>query len=400
MFYGVHESASTRKTLRILTKAKTRPISPLKHDLEANYAEAPLIGDVGLRKEAGADCWLDLLDSEISFQQVGASILDIVVKDHSVRAFVFFALNNEKLTSLVEHLAAEPGLEVIFAGNFNFSKVGTLNLIELCYGDKPFFSERIRETMTRERFGLASDAFIVLYTLENGSGDITRLKAALRSELPALTFERRIHGTDGVEDTRFLVEAITNVNNLHLLNRVRLSRKDRVFNQLPDDLRRENHVCVDGSASMELYGLRKSRDLDLICIGQRLEEKILSLGLNVNNAHYQSLPFSHESVIRNPYFHVQLYGVKFTALAVRQMVLSFGPRSQSARWGEKKERDLQAIAGYFLGRTDSTARWSGFVNTLMTQLRLLLEFLISRVVPRLPKKLVLLLRRIRGSLIS
>ena len=141
---------------------------------------------------------------------------------------------------------------MIFAGNFNFSKVGTLNLIELCYGDKPFFSERIRETMTRERFGLASDAFIVLYTLENGSGDITRLKAALRSELPALTFERRIHGTDGVEDTRFLVEAITNVNNLHLLNRVRLSRKDRVFNQLPDDLRGEYHVCVDGSASMEL----------------------------------------------------------------------------------------------------------------------------------------------------
>lgn len=92
----------------------------------------------------------------------------------------------------------------------------------------------------------------------------------------------------------------------------------------------------------------------------------MSSGLNVNNAHYQSLPFSHESVIRNPYFQVQLYGVKFTALAVRQMVLSFGPRSQSTRWGEKKERDLQAIAGYFLGRTDSTARWSGFVNTLMT----------------------------------
>jgi hypothetical protein len=399
MFYGVQENTSTRELLRTLTSGKTREISVLGSYLPTSESNSKSLVGGRLDNFVRADSWLDLFDLDISYQRVGASILDTVVTDQSVRAFVFFSLNHEKLALLVNHLAAEPGLEVIFAGNYNFSKVGTLNLIELCYGDKPFFTERLRETMTRERFGMATEVFIVLYSLDNGSGDITRLKAALRSQLPALTFERRIHGTDGVVDTRYLVEAITNVNNLHLLNRVRLSRKDRVFTQFPDELRGENHICVDGSATMELYGLRKSRDLDLICIGQGLEVRILAMGLNVNNAHYTSLPFSHEAVIRDPFFHVQLYGIKFTSLAVRQMLMSFGPRSQNANWGAKKSRDMQAIAGYFLGRSDSTARWSGFVNTTMTQLRLFFEFLISRVVPRLPKSLVRVLRRIRSWLV-
>lgn len=341
--------------------------------------------------------WCEMQDLGLSQYEVGSAVLDYCRKTPSSRAFVFFAMEDQLIQLLLESLASDGDVAVIYAADIRLTHTGALNLIELCYGDKHFFSERIREKMTRERFVFSTRAFIVVYEMTAGIDRITALKAGLRQQLPTATFERRIHGTDEIEDTSYLVEAITNPNSLNLLNRVRLSRNDRLISEFPNSLRGNPGVCVDGSATMELYGLRKSRDLDLICL-DKLRSEVLSLGFDVNNDHYAPLPLSHQDVITSPYLHVNLYGIKFTSLAVRQLVLSFGRRSAQAPWTQKKTRDFRLISEYFSERASNHISVDKAVATLATQIRLWFEFAVNRIMPKLPPRLAESIRKVRRGL--
>jgi hypothetical protein len=342
--------------------------------------------------------WFDLLEQGVSRYRVGSSVLDFCASNESARAFVFFSLKDSQILGLIEYLLEKSGLEIVYASNLELSKIGALNLIELCYGDKPFFNERIRETMSRERFAYSLRAFAVVYSLGQPGTNFRDLKEDLRRTLPPLTFERRIHGTDEVEDTKVLVEAITNPNTLNLLNRVRVSRKDRVFSRVPDSLRNNPNLCMDGSSVMELYGLRKSRDLDLICIDSELRSVIQSMGYDLNDRHYEWLPLTQESVIQDPHLHIKLFGLKFSSLAVRQLMLTVGPSYGGDTLSAKKLRDLLLISQFNLGKSDGMLNLKGFVGTFITQVRLLFEFVIAKIIPRLPQKLVMVLRRFRALL--
>jgi len=356
-------------------------------------------GNFGKTEVLEADAsWIEMLEFGRSYHHIGAAVLDYCILNKNSRAFVFFSLENELIEKCIETLAENSNLYVIYAVSLELSKKGALNFIELCYGNKAFFTERYGRRMARERFVFSTKAFVIFYELKEGVEEIIELKAKLRHNLPAVTFDRRIHGTDGVEDTRYLAEALTNPNTLNLLNRVKVSRHDRVFSRYPTSLRFNPNVCVDGSATMELYGLRKSRDLDLICLGASLEEEILAMGFDVNNGHYKGLPFSHEDVIISPYLHVSLFGMKFTSLATRQLLLSFGPRSAHASWANKKMRDIKSIAEFTLNRHSIRVGPSGYLSTMATQLRLVFEFAVKRVMPHLPSGLAQMLKSVNQKL--
>lgn len=346
----------------------------------------------------GNSSWIEMVEFGRSDYHIGAAVLDYCIHNKNSRAFVFFSMDDELIAERIEILAETPNLCVIYALSLDLSKAGALNLIELCYGDKAFFTEHFRRRMARERFVFSTKAFVIFYELKDGVDKVIELKAKLRHNLAAVTFERRIHGTDGVEDTRYLAEALTNPNSLNLLNRVKVSRHDRVFSRYPTSLRFNRNVCVDGSATMELYGLRKSRDLDLICLGSSLEEEILAMGFDVNNGHYIGLPFSHKDVIISPYLHVSLFGIKFTSLATRQIILSFGPRSAHGNWANKKMRDIKSIAEFTLSRRSVGVGISGHLSTMATQLRLVFEFVVKRVMPKLPPGLAQKVRSTRQRL--
>jgi len=344
--------------------------------------------------------WLEMMAAGISPYLCGKAVLDYCLSQDNIRAFVFFSMEDDLILSLISIIASEQNLQLVYASNLNLSRIGALNLIEHCYGDKAFFTEQIREKMTRERFARSTKAFILVYELKQSLEKVIELKARLRKTLPAATFERRIHGTDGVNDTTYLVELITNPNSLFLINRVRISRRDSLLNRLPTSLRGNPNVCVDGSAAMELYGLRKSRDFDLICAGTSLKKEILEQNYDVNNDHYKSLPISHLDVINSPYLHVRIYGTKFTSLATRQLLLSFGPRSHQASWGSKKMRDIELIASFYLEKQSSYIFVLAKLSTFITQLRLIFEFFVNRLMPKLPPSLAKFIRRVRGKLLS
>lgn len=351
------------------------------------------------RAEPSAD-WLEMVRLGFPAQHIGESVLDFCSKNATTRALVLFSLGTEAVDQVLRSLVQVDGLEVVYAANLQLSDVGKSNLIELCYGDKPFFTDSVRTKMTRERFVFGSNAMVVFYCVAVDGFDYVSLKSALRQSLSSHTFERRIHGTDGPTDTKFLAEALTSPNSLELVNRVRVSRNDRVFRRIPDNLRDNPNICIDGSSSMELYGLRKSRDLDLICKGSELKKELVSMGYDVNDGHYEWTPISSDQVIESPYLHVRLYGIKFTSLAVRQLLLSFGPASAGTDLSPKKLRDKKYIATYFANTREQKLRGLGSFGTMATQARLLFEKVVVALVPKLPSGIARILRRVWHSLRS
>lgn len=345
--------------------------------------------------------WLELLAMGVPGYQVGAKVLDYCMQESSTRAFVFFSLDESQVKKLVDFMANVNGLNIVYAANLELSQVGVLNLIELCYGHKPWFTNRVRRKMSRERSVYSSRVSVILYSgWDKEYDNVQKLKADLRGMLPKLTFERRIHGTDDSVDTLTLVEAITNPNTMDLIGRVLVSRGDRVFSRVPDFVRNNPDVCIDGSSIMELYGLRKSRDLDLICIGEMLRSTIEARGYDVNNDRYDWLPISSDEVISDPHLHVRLFGLKFTSLATRQLVLGFEPHYKQGALNPKKIRDLQSISLFNLGKPKTRLGLAGFTGTFFTQTRLIYEFLLIRLIPRLPTRLVGILRKIRSLIYS
>jgi hypothetical protein len=363
--------------------------------LDKDYSRSAVSG----QSESPGSPWFELLEEGVSRYRVGAEVLDFCLSNLSTRAFVFFSLKDRRVLDLVSFLLEQPDVQIVYATNLELTRIGSLNLIELCYGDKPFFTEQIRQKMARERFGYSSNAFVVVYTLNQKSKDARSLKEDLRRTLPPLTFERRIHGTDAPEDTRILVEAISNPNTMHLLNGVKVSRKDRVFSRVPALFRNNPNVCLDGSSVMELYGLRKSRDLDIISIDPILRSAIMSMGFDLNDRHYEWLPIDQNKVIQDPHLHLILFGVKFTSLAVRQLILTLGPSYGGEKLSSKKSRDLHLISQFNAGTGKKLFNLNGFVGTLFTQLRLLFEFVVVKIIPFLPPGLVKVLRQSRAILL-
>jgi hypothetical protein len=347
-------------------------------------------------KSLGNANWLEMLDMGIPIHAVHSAVLDYSLKNRATRAFVFFSMDDELVSSLLRHLFNVSEIQIVYAESFDLTEIGKLNLIELCYGDKAFFTDRIQRRMSRERFVYSSKAFIVLYCWDKTSEELRGLKESLRSKLSGVTFERRIHGTDGLLDTQFLVEALTNHNSRLLLNRIKLSRNDRIFSRVPDLFRHNQDVCIDGSSVMELYGLRKSRDLDVICTNRVMANEVLSSGFDLNNDHYRWLPLTAEQVIADPYLHVKLYGIKYTALTVRQLELESLRESPDAAPKSKKLRDLELIASFNSGRQNINQKWMSLIGTSFTQIRLLFELFVLKVSPHIPQKILRAIRSVKS----
>lgn len=380
-----------------LRKATTISLpAPEAHDTSwlSSLPSAKEVGSAASFRPSRSATWLQMLDDGIPDYRVGESVLSHCLSSPSTRALVFFSLDDALIARLLEALAAVPNFQVVFAANLQLTPIGCENLISLCYGEKPFFNERARTKMARERFVFSKNAFIVVFSYSKDPEKIKTLKLQLRSLLPGLSFERRIHGTDKSEDTEILVEAITNPNTVALLNKVRISRHDRVLTRVPEEMRGDPNICLDGSSVMELFGLRKSRDLDFICAGDAAREKILSLGFDVNNGHYSFLPIKSDEVIKDPFLHIRLYGIKFTSLEVRYLILRFGIVSQIRSLSSKKRRDFHLITKYLSDKGSSSISLSGIIGTVATQFRLLFELTVAKFGPKLPEPLLRLARRI------
>lgn len=370
---------------------------PLRHTPSAlllQGADQEVVGEDILMSTQSTNC-ITFLQNHFTEYDLGDIVYHYCRQNTDVRALLLFNLSDSFVPQIIDYCARQEQFVTVFARQYSFTSTGAENVTSLCYGHNGWFNNSLKRRMTRERFSITPQATLIVF---KSSTSPVEIKENLRNFLPGRTFSRKIHGTDTHDETMVLVEALVSPNCRDLLNQVGLSRNDRLFQRIPEHVRNETAICVDGSAVLELYGLRDARDIDLLVWDSTSKNLSLS-GFDIRNDRYGLSPLSPQLVIRDPRFHLIIYGVKFTTLLCRFVTLALEPKGGlHPKLANKAMGDFQTIALHFSQTRKLTLSFRVFIGTFLTRIRQLYEFLLNRIVPRLPLGLNELLPAIRKRL--
>lgn len=192
---------------------------------------------------------------------------------------------------------------------------GIRRLMAASYKHNDWWQDKYFETMILERYGNSQQKYsatLVLYSMGEDL-DPRKIKEQFRKSLRDLQFDRQIHGTDTHEETLTLSRFFLNDNALQFHNIAPLGSENRIL-----DLLRKSSVssfddfAVDGSAVLEIFGIREAKDVDYISLRHKINIK--NLDFDFHNDFYEDSPLSVEDIILDPRNHFYVENMKFASL--------------------------------------------------------------------------------------
>ena len=244
-----------------------------------------------------------------------------------LRAVVVYGSALIHAEALIERLSTAG--EIVYSTRVTLSTSGCENLIRILYDGERWLGRREfgylgASSKARLCFPIGSpQAALILWLRPQVSpGEIVETKERAR-EVVGLG-KHSLHVTDNVDETLRLSDWVLNANARHLLNNRHyryLPGFERDFADLKRRLaqapREREHLCIVGSSVMAVYGIRDSRDLDIID-GQersRPDDKITAIGLANSNAHLRQFGFDIRSLLYDPANYFRYKGIKCVSLA-------------------------------------------------------------------------------------
>lgn len=157
-----------------------------------------------------------------------------------------------------------------------------------------------------------------------------------------------MHGSDSAEEFLHLKQIVLSVNNLkHLRMRVARNYSEdfiRRMEQLKQLLKergiRQDDVCISGSSGLEIFGLRKARDLDFFVnenVRKQYGEITISWTDEIEYVRKNSIQISNELLyeddllIEDDNWHYVFYGLKFVNLSVLCQKKKYNGREKDIR---------------------------------------------------------------------
>jgi hypothetical protein len=201
----------------------------------------------------------------------------------------------------------------------------------------------VEKLVAERHLGPEKKNYYVIFQVER-VGQEQEIKQTLRNQVSkSLGEERQIHGSDNHLETLRLVEPLLNRNSRQFLNFSPIGSENRILENVfscgfSSNLKDNQQWCIDGSATLEIFGIRKANDLDYV-------SQIPLNGVtraDLHNSEYFAFPTSIEEVIFDPRKHLRLEGLKFISLPalVEQKVT----RAES-----KDNTDVSLVARFLFG---------------------------------------------------
>lgn len=213
------------------------------------------------------------------------------------------------------------------------------NIVEQVYSGEPWIDNpRSAASKTHNCFtgGGAIYAMLVCASPES----LSELKERVRALVGIKTDSA--HSTDDKNETVRLARLFFNRNSVHYLQHARSSfssalreRMAAYASAIKNDGRNAENFCVHGSAVMDVYGIRKSRDLDYVSAdGVALETR--APGIDIGNDKPALAGMSIADAVEDPRNYFYCNGIKFASLrAVAAM--------KQNRGEDKDRRDIDMI---------------------------------------------------------
>lgn len=241
------------------------------------------------------------------------------LKDEARLAVIWPVAESRTIESIEEHHIPNRILEL----KFKFSLKELAGFIRQVYKDEVWLGSP--KTRYDGAFNKASNCYknsglttVVIFVPETGQ-DLVKTKEEVRAKINL--GKHCIHITDGKEDTKEIINFILNKNSiefLHLERHERFDDKDKkmVFlrNKISELKISVDDVAVDSGMVMEIFGLRKANDIDVLLRGTVSEMPLSNAGIGIHNAEYIDQHIDPLEILENPKNHFWYNGIKIVAL--------------------------------------------------------------------------------------
>lgn len=260
--------------------------------------------------------WFDKQGLQSVF--VESMAFNLLSRSKNARAILIFDQHKyivDEIESNIRHSA-----EVVIRRRIPLSEIGKRRIVQLAYDHNEWWLTNRLEQMTAERFTLGDSHCDVIFTLESNLSDLQQRKNMLRQLLPAGNFERSLHGSDHYFDTMYLAESLLNRNSVEFLNFSPIGSEERIIKLLggpfatlaPSAVTKD--WCIDGSAVLEIHGLRLANDIDYIMISENMIPQSLLKNGDNHQTEYMRSRIRMDEIILDPRLHMIYKGIKFITL--------------------------------------------------------------------------------------
>lgn len=290
-----------------------------------------------------------------------------------------------RILDRLRHLIAGPE---IYMQTLDLNSAAKKRLMFLTYGHLEWWHPSLAEPMVAERFLMGDRGNHIVYFETTSDSQTSQIKTALRAEFKEkIGFERQIHGSDNHYETLRIAEAALNSLSRWFMNISESDAESRILGLIQSEGPRleyftENDWCIDGSAVLEMFGIRQARDVDFISCSGATNNFLW----DNHNAEYVKYSTSPDEVIFDPRRHWRYAGVKFMSLAElagqKSLVLE-----------EKSKNDLALISDFLNGRIYQYSKSRVVGHQFGWRIRVGISRTIEQLLCKLPQGLASPIRR-------
>lgn len=241
--------------------------------------------------------------------------LNFIEANENIAALLLTGMNQEEVAEILRR--SKSIADVACTRTISLSEIGKRRLMSLAYSHNEWWEEKFQETMVYERFREGdqyAQATALFYVLPPETSS-RALKETLRSSLSQRTFDRQIHGTDSPKEALLLAQTLLNSNSRHFLNFAPVGSENKILEKVNAlNLPKDGSWAVDGSATLEMYGVRDARDVDIVVSKASSLSGAKLKNVDRHEREYLNYPASYESIIHDPRSHFYCEGIKFISL--------------------------------------------------------------------------------------
>jgi len=322
-------------------------------------------------------------------EQIEYMVWRYVQFQESTRAFILTNVGPDIFKSTLDHLGKFAKIQEIYSIEVTLSEIGKRRLIELSYGHLDWWDSELIEPMLAERhIGKEKSNYAIFFDSPRDN-ELRELKLEIRALTKrSVGFDRQIHGTDTHYETLLLAESLLNRNSRHFMNQAPIGAEHRIRAILAEtvdssDLRSNNPWLIDGSAVLELYGIRAAKDIDFVSA----DPTFSPTNFDLHNEEYSDNSSSVAEVIYDPRKHFRFRGVKFLTLAELA--------SQKIRRLDGKDKnDINLIGSYLSKSPELASLAQSALKPWQWKLRIQIGRSLERILLVLPSPVQIRIRHI------
>jgi hypothetical protein len=206
---------------------------------------------------------------------------------------------------------------IIYKKNISLTPNGAFNLLYECYNHMDWVGspkngyKGLKQKMI-ECFPHSREVQVIAFQASDGIDQVKKIKEQIR-KINNIGFSS-VHITDNKEECKHLAHLLFNDNGLHFLNYARpgqrqgISKLVQLFNDASQKCFDLENFVIDGSFVLELYGLRKADDTDLLMADRSNGYEILGFPSREQEIAYHELQANE--IIFNPAHYFIYHKVK------------------------------------------------------------------------------------------